>query len=180
MNKNKIGAENVEFRLGEIEHLPLGDETVDVIISNCVINLSPDKAQVFREAYRVLKPGGRLAISDIVSNGPLPEAIKNDLGAWVGCIAGAMDFRAYFDTIRSAGFEKVEITPQYWGDETTNVTVGQPDHGLRNEMENVRKGGRSEVVVQDRVEGRRIDHDTAQDFDSQKAIFSAKIRAMKK
>ena len=90
-NKAKVGAENVEFRLGEIEHLPVADNSVDVAISNCVINLSPDKPQVFREIYRVLKPGGRLAVSDIVTDGPLPDAVKQDLAAWAGCVAGALD-----------------------------------------------------------------------------------------
>ena len=112
-NKAKLGAENVEFRLGEIEHLPVEDGIVDVIISNCVINLSPDKRQVFREAYRVLKPGGRLAVSDIVTDGPLPETVKRSLAAWAGCIAGALELEDYIAAIEDAGFCDVELKPVY-------------------------------------------------------------------
>ncbi|MDZ7729012.1 MAG: arsenite methyltransferase [Dehalococcoidia bacterium] len=89
-NAGKVGATNVEFRLGEIEHLPVADATVDVVISNCVINLGPDKGQVFREAFRVLRPGGRLQVSDIVWTKPVPAEIRNDMEQWAGCIAGAM------------------------------------------------------------------------------------------
>ncbi len=105
-NAGKVGASNVEFRLGEIEHLPLVDASVDVIISNCVINLSPDKDQVFREAFRVLRPGGRLQVSDIVWMKPVPESVKNDLEAWAGCIAGALVESDYIAKINAAGFEK--------------------------------------------------------------------------
>ena len=105
-NAGKVGATNVEFRLGEIEHLPLVDASVDVIISNCVINLSPDKDQVFREAFRVLRPGGRLQVSDIVWTKPVPESVKNDLEAWAGCIAGALVEADYIAKINAAGFEK--------------------------------------------------------------------------
>lgn len=112
-NKENLGAENVEFRLGEIEHLPVADETADVVISNCVINLSPDKPQVFREAYRALRPGGRLAVSDIVTDGTLPEGIKDNLSAWVGCLAGALDVKEYTAAIESAGFVDVKLTPVY-------------------------------------------------------------------
>ena len=113
LNKDNLGAENVEFRLGEIEHLPVADETVDVVISNCVINLSPDKSQVFREAYRALRPGGRLAVSDIVTDGALTEGIKDNLSAWVGCLAGALDVKDYTAAIESAGFVDVKLTPVY-------------------------------------------------------------------
>lgn len=106
-NQAKVGATNVEFRLGEIEHLPIADGTVDVIISNCVINLSPDKDQVFAEAFRVLKPGGRLQVSDIVWTEPVPEAIKEDMEQWAGCIAGALQEEEYLEHIRRAGFEQV-------------------------------------------------------------------------
>jgi SAM-dependent methyltransferase len=112
-NKARLRAENVEFRLGEIEHLPVSDGIVDVVISNCVINLSPDKPQVFREAFRVLKPGGRLAVSDIVTDGPLPEEIKRDLSAWAGCVAGAWDAKDYVAAIEAAGFVDVKLTPVY-------------------------------------------------------------------
>jgi arsenite methyltransferase len=103
------GRTNVEFRLGEIEQLPVEDESVDAIISNCVINLSSDKAKVFAEAYRVLKPGGRLTVSDIVSEGVIPDEIKNDPDAWTGCIAGALEQQEYLEKIRKVGFADVEI-----------------------------------------------------------------------
>jgi arsenite methyltransferase len=103
------GYHNVEFRLGEMEKLPVGDESVNVIISNCVINLSPDKSKVFQEAYRVLKPKGRLIVSDIVSEGALPDEIKDDPDAWAGCIAGALEQQEYLEKIKKAGFENVEI-----------------------------------------------------------------------
>jgi len=103
------GYRNVEFRLGEMERLPVGDESVDVIISNCVINLSPDKSKVFQEAYRVLNPKGRLIVSDIVSEGALPDEIKDDPDAWAGCIAGALEQQGYLEKIKKAGFGDVEV-----------------------------------------------------------------------
>ena len=109
-NAKKVGATNVEFRYGEMEDMPLPDESVDVIISNCVINLSPDKGKVFSEAYRVLRPGGRVAVSDIVTYGPLPEAVRSNLEAWAGCVAGALDETIYLDKMRQAGFTQVEVT----------------------------------------------------------------------
>jgi arsenite methyltransferase len=109
-NAKKVGATNVEFRYGEMEDMPLPDESVDVIISNCVINLSPDKDKVFSEAHRVLRPGGRLAVSDIVTHGPLPEIVCSDLEAWAGCVAGALDEAIYLDKMRQAGFTQVEVT----------------------------------------------------------------------
>jgi SAM-dependent methyltransferase len=112
-NRAKVGLQNVEFRLGEIEHLPVADASIDVIISNCVINLSPDKPQVFREAYRVLRSGGKLAVSDIVTNGPLDQAIKSSLSAWAGCVAGALEVDEYLAGIREAGFVDVSLTPVY-------------------------------------------------------------------
>ena len=106
-NAATVGATNVEFRLGEIEHLPVADSSVDVIISNCVINLSPDKDQVFREAMRVLRPGGRLQVSDIVWKTAVPENIKDDMEQWAGCIAGALLESDYLAKIRAAGFSDV-------------------------------------------------------------------------
>lgn len=103
-NAQKVGAQNVEFRLGEMEDMPLEDESIDVIISNCVINLSPDKDRVFAEAYRVLKPGGRMVISDLVTEGGLPLAVRQSVEAWVGCVAGALDKREYLEKIEAAGF----------------------------------------------------------------------------
>jgi SAM-dependent methyltransferase len=129
-NKEKIGAENVEFRLGEIEHLPVADETVDVILSNCVINLSPDKPQVFREAFRTLRHGGRLAVSDIVTDGPLPEAVKHNLAAWAGCVAGALDVKDYIAAIEAAGFVEVSVTPVYLSPEMVEEAVAQLDDAI--------------------------------------------------
>jgi len=103
------GYRNVEFRLGEMEKLPVEDESVDVIISNCVINLSPDKSKVFQEAYRVLKPKGKLTVSDIVSEGALPSEIRDDPNAWACCIAGALEQREYLEKIKEAGFKDVEV-----------------------------------------------------------------------
>lgn len=108
-NAHQLGAANVEFRLGEIEHLPVADETVDVVISNCVVNLSPDKPQVFREAFRVLRPGGRLAVTDIVTRVELPAEVRHDLDSWAGCVAGAWVDRDYVAAIEAAGFEEVQI-----------------------------------------------------------------------
>jgi arsenite methyltransferase len=106
------GYRNVEFRLGEIENLPLEDEAVDVIISNCVVNLAPDKLKVFQEAYRVLKPNGRLLVSDLVTQGELPEDIRNSFDAWAGCIAGALEKDDYLDKIKQTGFQNVKIVSQ--------------------------------------------------------------------
>lgn len=108
-NAERDGCTNVEFRLGEIEHLPVADSSVDVIISNCVINLAIDKPQVFREAFRVLKPNGRLLVSDIVLLKPLPEFLQESVAAYVGCIAGAMQRDEYLGTIRDAGFQDVRV-----------------------------------------------------------------------
>lgn len=124
-NKEKIGADNVEFRLGEIEHLPVADNSVDVVISNCVINLSPDKLQVFREAFRVLKPGGKFAVSDIVTEGPLPEYIKVSLDEWASCVAGALDIQEYLAGLKSAGFDKVDVKPMYFDQATIDEATEQ-------------------------------------------------------
>jgi arsenite methyltransferase len=110
-NKRKAGMENVEFLKGEIEHIPLPDDSVDVIISNCVINLSADKDRVLREALRVLKPGGRFAVSDVVTRGEMPPEIRQSVLLWVGCIAGALEENEYRAKLAAAGFETIEIEP---------------------------------------------------------------------
>jgi len=111
-NAEKSGLKNVEFRQGEIEKLPLDDGSVDAVISNCVINLSPDKERVFREIYRVLKPGGRMMVSDIVLDGELPEKIKTSVAAYTGCIGGALKRADYLAAIARAGFTRVEIVAE--------------------------------------------------------------------
>ncbi|WP_266081927.1 arsenite methyltransferase [Haladaptatus caseinilyticus] len=116
-NVDKNDVTNAEFRLGEIEHLPVADESVDVIISNCVINLSPDKPQVFREAYRALRPGGRLAISDVVMTAPLPAVARNDIESLTGCIAGAATIESLQTMLADAGFEEVQIELKEESDE---------------------------------------------------------------
>jgi SAM-dependent methyltransferase len=111
-NAEKSGVRNVEFRLGEIEHLPVADGSVDVILSNCVVNLSPDKPAVFREAFRVLKPGGRLAISDMVAQGPVPAEVRKDLDSYTGCIGGAAEIADIEKMLSEVGFVDVRISPK--------------------------------------------------------------------
>ncbi len=111
-NAEKMQARNVEFRLGEIEHLPVADNSTDIIMSNCVINLSPDKQQVYRDAFRILKPGGRLAISDIVATVPLPEDIRQNLALVSACVGGAATIDDTRDMLAQAGFENIKITPK--------------------------------------------------------------------
>lgn len=151
-NTEKVGAKNVEFRLGEIEHLPVADQSVDVVISNCVINLSTDKPQVFREIFRILKPGGKLAVSDIVTDGDLPEEVKMNLTDWAGCIAGAWDVKDYTAEISKAGFENVAAKPVYF------------DKGLILEAINDAEG---------------VAHNLWDEEKLQKSVFSAKVTAEK-
>jgi arsenite methyltransferase len=110
-NQRKAGVENVEFLKGEIENIPLPDNSVDVVISNCVINLSADKDQVLREAFRVLKPGGRFAVSDVVVHGDVPEKVRRSMEMWVGCIAGALQDYDYVAKLARAGFDAIDIEP---------------------------------------------------------------------
>ena len=110
-NAARAGTTYVEFLKGEIEAIPLPDASVDVVISNCVINLSADKARVLREAFRVLKPGGRFAVSDVVVDGPVPADLRRSVELWVGCIAGALDRAEYVNLLDAAGFEQVSIEP---------------------------------------------------------------------
>jgi len=111
-NAARVGAGNVEFRLGEIEHLPVADGSVDIVISNCVINLSPAKDQVFREAFRALRPGGRMVVSDLVLLRPLSEEVRRSVEAYVGCVAGAAQKEDYLRAIRDAGFRDVEVVEE--------------------------------------------------------------------
>jgi arsenite methyltransferase len=104
------GRENVEFRLGEIEHLPVANASVDVVLSNCVINLVPDKGQVYREAFRVLRPGGRLAIADVLATRPIPEEMRNDPGRWSSCSSGALTRDEVTERLRAAGFASIEVS----------------------------------------------------------------------
>ncbi|UCD22466.1 MAG: arsenite methyltransferase [Chloroflexota bacterium] len=118
------GYQNVDFRLGEMENLPVEDESVDAIISNCVVNLSPDKSKVFQEAYRALRPGGRLTVSDIVSEEQLPDEIRTDSNAWACCIGGALEQREYLEKIKGAGFEDVKVVSsrEFYIDNQANQT----------------------------------------------------------
>ncbi|MHA2424632.1 MAG: arsenite methyltransferase [Candidatus Thorarchaeota archaeon] len=108
-NAEKMGVKNLDFRQGDIEDLPVEDNSIDVIISNCVINLAPNKAKVFKESFRVLKPGGRMMVSDIVLNGPLPEDVKDEVVNYTGCLGGAIPEDEYLDLMRQAGFENVHV-----------------------------------------------------------------------
>jgi SAM-dependent methyltransferase len=180
-NKEKIGADNVDFRLGEIENLPVSDNTVDVIISNCVINLSPDKPQVFREAFRVMKPGGRLAVSDIVTDGPLPQVIKDNMSAWASCVAGALDKDDYVKAIQDAGFVDVELTPTYLDEEMVTEVAGQLDIETNPGGDGNGKP-RAKLVIMEGDDVKEIELDGSADFDPetvQKSIFSAKVTARK-
>jgi len=112
-NATRTGARNVEFRLGELEHLPIADNTADVVISNCVINLVPDKQQVFREAFRVLKPGGRLAVSDVINIAPLPAELRADPALLCGCVAGAASAERIGAWLSEAGFVEVRVKPNF-------------------------------------------------------------------
>jgi SAM-dependent methyltransferase len=138
-NQRRSGMENVEFLKGEIEHIPLPDASVDVIISNCVINLSADKAQVLREAARVLRPGGRFAVSDVVLRGELPEPVRQSVGLWTGCVSGALHEDEYRDLLRSAGFIDIDVEPtRIYSREDTQAlleSAGLPDDGLIDAVE---------------------------------------------
>ncbi len=179
-NKARLGAENVEFRLGEIEHLPVADNTVDVVISNCVINLSPDKSQVFREAFRALKPGGKLAVSDIVTDGPLPEAIKSSLSAWAGCVAGALDVKDYVAAIEAAGFSDVKLTSTYWDEEMVAAAIEQLEPEVAENLKAAEVRGKAVMIVNDGGGGEVIE--IGEEYaraDLTKAVFSARITARK-
>lgn len=119
----RLNLENVEFRQGYLEELPVDSNSVDVIISNCVINLSPDKPKVFGEAFRTLKHGGKLAVSDIVTDGPLPESIKQSLSAWAGCVAGAVDARDYVGMMEAVGFTDISVKPVFFAREDVDSAL---------------------------------------------------------
>ncbi|MBV6397522.1 MAG: Arsenite methyltransferase [Anaerolineales bacterium] len=121
----RLGIQNVEFRLGYLESLPVDSSSVDVIISNCVINLSPDKTKVFAEAFRVLKPGGKLAVSDIVTEGELPDAVRKSLAAWAGCVAGAVQAREYIRIMEAVGFTGIEVKPVYFDREVVDGALDE-------------------------------------------------------
>jgi SAM-dependent methyltransferase len=153
-NARKAGARNVEFRLGEIENLPVADGSVDAVISNCVINLCPDKRRVFKEVFRVLRPGGRMMVSDIVLKAPLPEAVRGSVEAYVSCIAGAALKRQYLEAIRSAGFRDVKVLgetvyPLDVGDETVRSVVEQLPMGV-DELRKI-----ASTIVSVKVEARK-------------------------
>ena len=150
----RMNIQNVEFRQGYIEEMPVESESVDVIISNCVINLSPDKSKVFGEAFRVLKPGGKLAVSDIVTDGPLPDSIKQSLSAWAGCVAGAVDAKDYISMMQAVGFTNISVTPVFFDKETIDSAL---------------------TDLGDAVELKTVSRDSVY-----KAVYSAKITAYKK
>ena len=129
-NAERGGYENVEFRLGEIENLPVADSSVDVVISNCVINLSPDKKRVFQEVYRVLKPGGRIMISDIVLTKELPEAVAASIDAYIGCIAGAVVHDVYLESMRSSGFDDITVIEETAFPLDACLDIPETDAGL--------------------------------------------------
>ncbi len=153
VNAKKVNLSNLEFRQGYLENLPVDSNTVDVIISNCVINLSPDKEKVFNEAFRVLAPGGKLAVSDIVTDGELPESIRKSLSAWAGCVAGAVDAKDYIAMMESVGFTDISIKPVFFDKETIDTAIT----GMENE----------------------IDLNSFTREDVYKAVYSAKITAYK-
>lgn len=145
-NARKLDAKNVEFRLGEIEHLPLPDGSVDVILSNCVINLSPDKASVFSDAFRVLKPGGRLAISDVVKLEALPQALENDVAALTGCVSGAATVEVIRELLQRAGFENIQVNVRKESREFIRDWIpgsGVEDFIASATIEAVKPGGKS-------------------------------------
>ncbi len=126
-NAERLKVKNVEFREGYLEALPVEDNSIDVVISNCVINLSPDKPQVFREVFRALKPGGRVAVSDIVTNGTLPEAVQKSMESWGACVAGALDQRDYVRGLREAGFIDIQVQPKGQTDQAlAALPIGVP------------------------------------------------------
>lgn len=149
----RLGIRNVEFRQGYLEDLPVESDSVDVVISNCVINLSPDKSKVFAEAFRVLKPGGKLAVSDIVTDGPLPEAIKHSLSLWAGCVAGAVDAKDYIAMMEAAGFSDIAVTPTFFDKETIDAAI--QELGKEIGLESVSRDALYKTVYSTRITARK-------------------------
>ncbi len=149
----RLGVQNVEFRQGFLEELPVEPATVDVAISNCVINLAPDKSRVFNEVFRVLKPGGKLAVSDIVTDGPLPEEVKRDLSTWAGCIAGALDVKVYEGLMSQAGFRDISITPTYFDEPTIDEAIR--DMGDRIDLKVLPRDQLAKTVFSARITARK-------------------------
>jgi len=149
----RLNIRNVEFRQGYLEDLPVESNAVDVIISNCVINLAPDKSKVFAESFRVLKPGGKLAVSDIVTDGPLPDAIKKSLSAWAGCVAGAVESNEYIEMMKLVGFRDISIVPVFFDKATVDSVIDD---------------------LKDMIELKTVARE-----DVYKAVYSAKITAYK-
>jgi SAM-dependent methyltransferase len=141
-NADKLGFNNVEFRKGDIENLPIGGNSIDVVVSNCVLNLVPDKNKAFQETFRVLKPGGHFSVSDVVLKGDLPEDLKNDAEMYAGCVSGAIQLDEYLDIIKNAGFKNItvqkeksivlpkEIVAQYLSEEALAKYYDSPDFGI--------------------------------------------------
>src|SRR5690606_11430668 len=119
----RLNIGNVEFRQGFLENLPVDSDSVDVVISNCVINLSPDKPKVFNEAFRVLKPRGKFAVSDIVTEGELPSVVRDSLAAWAGCVAGAVNTKDYIAMMQAVGFTEISVTPVYFDKTTVDASL---------------------------------------------------------
>ena len=173
-NKEKLGAENVEFRLGEIEHLPVADNSADVIISNCVVNLSPDKPQVFREAFRTLKSGGRLAVSDIMSEKPLPEEMLQDMEAWAGCVSGALVEADYVAAIEAAGFVDVTVERVYL--DKPNMEEELRNAGLEDRIAEVLAGKSAVLKTEDGIKVVAAEDLCCADLPE---MFSGKVTARK-
>ena len=173
-NQEKLGIKNVEFRLGEIEHLPVADESVDVIISNCVINLSPDKSQVFREAFRVLKPGGKLAVSDMMSDKPFPDTLLKDMESWAACVSGALTEAEYIAAIKSAGFEEVTVERVHFP--KPDVEAELTSAGLADKVEEVLSGKSGVIKTEDGIKVVPIEDLGASEIPE---IFSGKVSAHK-
>jgi ubiquinone/menaquinone biosynthesis C-methylase UbiE len=149
----RLAARNVEFRQGFLEALPVESGTVDVTISNCVINLAPDKNKVFSEVFRVLKPGGKMAVSDIVTDGPLPDDVKESLSAWAGCVAGALDVRVYQAALEAAGFVGIEIAPTYFDEATIDEALH--DMGQDGKFAGISREAAAKTVFSARITARK-------------------------